>query len=193
MTVDQSSDGASAPRKWVQTIAWTALALALVIAVFIGRQRIGIDDLVPGRNAEGLPAVGEPAPDFTALDADGRRVSLSDFRGQPVWLNFWGAWCPPCRAEMPELIRANAIVKERGAVLVAVSLDEPSHEAFEYAQRAGMDFVVLSDPERAAIQGKYRVRTFPTHIFIDAGGIVREIVLTTMSTGIAINKLDSIT
>jgi peroxiredoxin len=186
MVVDQSSGGA-------QAVAWTALALAVVIVVFIGRERISIDDVLPGRDAAGLPAVGEPAPDFRAVDADGRLVALSDFRGQPVWLNFWGAWCPPCRAEMPELIRANETVEDRGAVLIAVSLDEPSQDAFTYAKRAGMDFVVLSDPEREAIQGNYRVRTFPTHIFIDADGIVREVVLTTMSTGVAISKLDSIT
>lgn len=190
--VDQSSSGEQSLRKWAKTVGWTALALALVIVVFIGRERIGIDDLLPGRDTAGLPAVGEPAPDFAAVDVNGRLVALSDFRGQPVWLNFWGAWCPPCRAEIPELIRVNAIVEERGAVLIAVSLDEPSNDAFEYAARAGMDFVVLSDPERAAIQGKYRVRTFPTHIFIDANGIVREVVLTTMSAGIAISKLDSI-
>jgi peroxiredoxin len=192
MVVDQSSGGAQAPRKWAQAVAWTALALAVVIVVFIGRERISIDDVLPGRDAAGLPAVGEPAPDFRAVDADGRLVALSDFRGQPVWLNFWGAWCPPCRAEMPELIRANETVEDRGAVLIAVSLDEPSQDAFAYAKRAGMDFVVLSDPEREAIQGNYRVRTFPTHIFIDADGIVREVVLTTMSTGVAISKLDSI-
>jgi peroxiredoxin len=193
MVVDQSSGGAQAPRTWSPKVAWTALALAVVVVVFIGRERIAIDDVLPGRDAAGLPAVGEPAPDFRAVDAQGRLVALSDFRGRPVWLNFWGAWCPPCRAEMPELIRANEIVVDRGAVLIAVSLDEPSLEAFAYAERTGLEFVVLSDPTREAIQGKYRVRTFPTHLFIDADGIVREVVLTTMSTGTAISKLDSIT
>lgn len=192
MSVDQSSSGTGSPRNWKNVISWTALAFAALVVVFIARERVGIEDLLPGRDAGGLPAVGEPAPDFAAINSAGELVSLSDFRGRPVWLNFWGAWCPPCRAEIPDLIRANATAAKRGVVLIAVSLEEPSKDAFAYAERVGMDFIVLSDPDRAAIQGKYRVRTFPTHIFIDSEGIVREIVLTTMSTGVAVNKLESI-
>jgi peroxiredoxin len=174
-------------------VSWTALALAILLAAFVVRGRVGLDDLIPGRDRAGLPANGELAPDFAAVNKDGEFISLSDYRGQPVWLNFWGAWCPPCRAEIPDMIRAYDSAEERGVVLIAVSLDEPSDEAFAYSARVGMDFVVLSDPNRAAIEGKYRVRTFPTHIFIDRDGIVRDVVLTTMSTGTALNQLDSIT
>lgn len=168
------------------------MALAILIAAYVVHERVGLDDLIPGRDAAGLPASGEPAPDFAAINADGELIALSDYRGQPVWLNFWGAWCPPCRAEIPDMIRAYDTAQERGVVLIAVSLEEPSDEAFAYAARVGMDFVVLSDPNRAAIEGKYRVRTFPTHIFIDSDGVVREVILTTMSTGTALNKLESI-
>jgi len=193
MAQDQSSDRDDAPRKWVNLVSWTALAFAILIAALVVRERVGLDDLLPGRDAAGLPAPGATAPDIAAVNADGALISLSDFQGQPVWLNFWGAWCPPCRAEIPDMIRAYDAAKERGVVLVAVSLDEPSEEAFDYATKVGMDFIVLSDPNRAAIEGKYRVRTFPTHIFIDRDGVVREVVLTTMSTGTALNKVESIT
>lgn len=150
-------------------------------------------DLRPGgSDTAGLPQIGERAPDFTAVDASGQEVSLSDFAGQPVWLNFWGSWCPPCRAEVPDMLQAWDVIEASDVVLVAVSLEEPSDDAFTYAEDVGMDFVVLSDPERDAIRGKYRVRSFPTHLFIDAEGIVRDISLTPMSAQTAIQKAESI-
>lgn len=169
------------------TLSWVALAVAILIAGFLVRDRLDTSMLRPGGDMTGLPAIGERAPDFAAVNADGELVSLSDFEGQPVWLNFWGAWCPPCRAEIPDMIQAYQQLESEGIILIAVSLEEPSSEAFEYAERAGMNFIVLSDPDRRAVSEKYRVRTFPTHLFIDADGIVRNIVTITMSTQTALN------
>lgn len=168
-------------------LSWVALAIAILIAGYLVRERVDPSMLRPGGDTSGLPAIGQQAPDFQAVNAAGEMVALSDFAGQPIWLNFWGAWCPPCRAEVPDMIQANQRLSQSGVVLIAVSLEEPSRDAFDFAERAGMDFVVLSDPDRQAIRGKYRVRAFPTHIFIDSDGIVREIVTTTMSTQTAIN------
>src|SRR5690606_17121447 len=136
--------------------------------------------------------IGSQAPDFAAVDADGQLVHLSDFAAQPIWLNFWGSWCPPCRAEAPDMIQAWQSIRDDGVALVAVSLEEPSEDAFAYAEQVGMDFVVLSDPDREAIRGKYRVRSFPTHIFIDRDGIVRDISLTPMSAQTAIQKVAAV-
>ncbi len=168
-------------------LSWIALAIAILVAGVIVRDRFEISMLRPGGDLTGLPEIGQPAPDFAAVNASGELVHLSDFRGQPVWLNFWGAWCPPCRAEIPDMIQAWNTLEPSGMALVAVSLEEPSSDAFDYAEKAGMEFTVLSDPDRLAISGKYRVRSFPTHIFIDSDGIVREIVTTTMSTNTALN------
>lgn len=179
-------------RSKASVLSWIALALAILIAGYLVRERIDPSMLRPGGDMTGLPAIGERAPDFSAVNAQGEMVALSDFAGQPVWLNFWGAWCPPCRAEIPDMIQAYDQLEPVGLVLVAVSLEEPSSDAFDYADRTGMDFVVLSDPDRQAIRGKYRVRTFPTHIFIDADGIVREVVTTTMSTQIALNHASTV-
>lgn len=173
-------------------VSWIALAIAILIAGIIVRDRLEPSMLRPGGDTTGLPGIGETAPDFEAIDASGNSVALSDFAGQPVWLNFWGAWCPPCRAEIPDMIQAYDEVQHDGVALIAVSLEEPSHEAFDYAERTGMDFTVLSDPDREAINGKYRVRSFPTHVFIDSTGTVRKVVTTTMSTQTALNHLDDL-
>lgn len=173
-------------------VSWIALALAILVAGYLIRDRLDISDIRPGGDTTGLPEIGEPAPNFTAIDAGGNLISLSEFEGQPVWLNFWGSWCPPCRAEIPDMIQAYDVIQDDNIAIIAVSLEEPSKDAFAYAERTGMDFVVLSDPDKEAISGKYRIRTFPTHIFIDRDGIVRDIVLTPMSTQTAINKAESI-
>ena len=54
--------------------------------------------IVSGRSSQAELKVGEKAPDFSLKASDGKTYSLSDFKGQPVWLTFWGSWCPPCRA-----------------------------------------------------------------------------------------------
>lgn len=189
---EQRDDSQEQHQTPASVVSWIALAIAILVAGYVVRDRFELSMLRPGGDTAGLPQIGQPAPDFAAVNAGGDRIALSDFAGQPVWLNFWGAWCPPCRAEIPDMIQAYDQVREDGVVLLAVSLEEPSHEAFDYAERAGMDFTVLSDPNREAIRGKYRVRSFPTHVFIDADGIVREIVTTTMPTQTALNNIEKV-
>jgi peroxiredoxin len=90
------------------------------------------------------------------------------------------------------MIQAWDAIEDDGVVLIAVSLEEPSSDAFDYAKQVGMEFIVLSDPERDAIRGKYRVRSFPTHLFIDSEGIVRDISLAPMSAQTATQKAEAI-
>lgn len=192
---DNSNSTLSEDRRHPATIvSWIALAIAILVAGYAIREGLAPSDFLPGsEETAGLPAIGEPAPNFSAIDAEGNSVSLSDFRGQPVWLNFWGSWCPPCRAETPDMIAAYEQLRDEGLEIVAVSLEEPSSDAFAYAERSGMEYIVLSDPAREAIDGKYRVRSFPTHIFIDEAGIVRAIMLRPMSTDLAIRTAQKIT
>lgn len=185
-----SDDGRKHP---ATIVSWLALAIAILVAGYAVRTTLEPGDLRPGgSDTGGLPQPGETAPDFSAVDRDGNHVRLSDFAGQPVWLNFWGSWCPPCRAEVPDMIQAWDVVRNDDVVLVAVSLEEPSDDAFDYAEETGMDFIVLSDPERDAIRGKYRVRSFPTHLFIDANGTVKDISLSPMPAQTAIQKARAI-
>ncbi len=170
-------------------VSWIAVALAILIAGYAVRTTFEPEDLRPGGgDTAGLPQIGERAPDFAAVDSEGQLVRLSDFAGQPIWLNFWGSWCPPCRAEAPDMIQAWNSIKGDDVVLISVSLEEPSADAFEYADQVGMEFIVLSDPKRDGIRGKYRVRSFPTHLFIDSDGIVRDISLSPMSAQTAMQK-----
>jgi peroxiredoxin len=168
---------------------WTRIGLSLVVLVAIlgaawaiggkeGFSNIGRG----GMNRTLLPKVGQPAPDFTTYDVSGNVVSLSDFKGKPVWLNFWGSWCPPCRSEMPDAEAAYEQLAPKGLVLLAVSLDEPADAAAAFAARNNATFTILSDPNRANTGQFYPILNFPTHLFIDSSGIIRRVVLSDLST-----------
>src|SRR5215213_1418995 len=150
------------------------LAFAIVAAAWYVGGQAGFDRIGRGgANQDLLPKVGEEAPDFTAVSLAGEVVSLSDFKGQPVWLNFWGSWCPPCRSEMPDVQAAYQQLAPKGIVLLAISLDESPQKAAAFAQKNKATFTILSDPNRDNTGGSYPILNFPTHIFIDSMGIVQ--------------------
>jgi cytochrome c biogenesis protein CcmG/thiol:disulfide interchange protein DsbE len=174
-----------------RTTLFTGLGVAVLIivaAVLIGG-REGWDSIGEGGvNRTLLPKVGSVAPDFVTEDVYGNPVRLSQFRGQPVWLMFWGSWCPPCRAEFPDIQAAYAQLAPRGLRMLGVSLRESPLEAATYAARNGATFLVLSDPDERDTGATYPILNFPTHIFIDRDGIIRAVVLEDMDTQQAIDE-----
>jgi peroxiredoxin len=188
----ESGSTSSKPRR-KQALAGLAVAAAiLAIAWFVaGRQGLG-DVGKGGINTNLLPKVGEQAPDFVAISPEGEVVHLSDFRGQPVWLNFWGSWCPPCRAEMPDIQTAYEELQPQGIRLLAISLGDKPSEALNFAKLNGVTFDILLDPDRTLTSPTYPIYNFPTHIFIDKDGIVRKIVLSEMSADQAVAAAQSV-
>ncbi len=180
-----SSGQATAPahqlsRRNQVIVGAVSLVVILIAATFVGFNS-GWDSIGQGGiNRTLLPKVGEPAPDFTTEDVFGNPVSLSQFKGQPVWLMFWGSWCPPCRAEFPDLQAAYAKLEPKGLRMLGVSLRESSVDAAAYAGRNGATFLVLSDPDETDTGAAYPILNFPTHIFIDRDGIVRSVILEDM-------------
>ena len=159
-------------------LAGSIVAAAWVIGDRQGFAAIGFG----GVNQSLLPKVGSAAPDIATLLSDGRLVKLSDFHGQPVWLNFWGSWCPPCRSEMPDMEAAYQQLAPQGLVMLAISLDEPPQTAFAYATRNGATYLVGTDPARTLTGDAYPIINFPTHILIDREGIIQSIILAELDT-----------
>jgi len=136
------------------------------------------DDSKPTAEVEILVAQEEEpenkpaAPEFTLTDLDGNPVSLSDYAGAPVLVNFWATWCPPCRSELP-LIQAYQDKYEGDFVVLALSGGETAQDVQAFIDAQGYTFVVLLDSEFAVAE-QYGVRGFPTSFFIDADGAIQQ-------------------
>jgi peroxiredoxin len=163
------------------------LAVAIVAAAWFISEQAGFDSIGQGGiNQQLLPKVGDVAPDFETEDVFGNPVRLSQFRGHPIWLMFWGSWCPPCRAEFPEVQRAYEQLEPDGLRLLGVSVRETPLDAASYAAKNGATWLVLSDPDERDTGESYPLYNVPTHMFIDADGIVRSIVISDMSEPLAL-------
>jgi peroxiredoxin len=125
--------------------------------------------------------LGETAPDFTAHTTDGGALVLSSLRGSVVVLDFWGAWCPPCRATLPHLDGLVQTYASRGLIGVVVSTDIKEHTAVDYLAEAGLDrFLSLWEAGGKSgnpIAQLYGVSTsdvgIPRTYVIDRQGVIR--------------------
>jgi len=170
-----------------------AIALAIILGAWFVSGHEGLNDLgKAGMNYSALPAVGSMAPDFAVPDADGNMHTLSEYRGQPVWINFWGSWCPPCRAEMPDTQAAYEVLQPEGVVLLAISRREPVSEAANFAELNHATFPILSDPIETLTGQSYPLANFPTHIFVNRDGTINRIVLSPLSEAQAIEYAQEI-
>lgn len=115
------------------------------------------------------PYPDNAAPDFTLPGLDGEPLTLSQLRGQPVILNFWAGWCPPCRQELPAL---QAAYQAYDIGFVAVNVKEKANTVADFAERMALDFPIALDKDGAVGNGLYEVRGLPTTLFIDAQGVV---------------------
>jgi thiol-disulfide isomerase/thioredoxin len=128
--------------------------------------------LLDDKGAPQLLKPGDAPPNFTLLLPDGRYTTLADLKGRPVLVNFWATWCPPCRAEMPELLQAARDYPD--LALLAVNVAETPDKVSQFAEQFRMDAPVVIDPE-GAISDRYNVRGLPTSIFLDADGKIMEV------------------
>jgi cytochrome c biogenesis protein CcmG/thiol:disulfide interchange protein DsbE len=195
-TTEPPTGFVGSPHPWRSQRARAVVGLLIALVIIAGSWyvggRQGFDQVGRGGiNRVLLPKVGEPAPDLVALAADDQVVTLAQFRGQPVWLNFWGSWCPPCRSEMPEMEAAFERLQPQGLVLLAVSLDESVDDAVSYARLNGATYQVAADPYRKGTAA-YPIANFPTHILIDREGIVRDVVLAELNEAQVVERAAAI-
>ncbi len=155
----------------------TPMRLVLGLAV-LGAIMAGL--VLLDRDAEGeygpldslSPEVGEPAPQFALRDPDGKLVQLSDFAGQPVWINFWATWCGPCRRELPDIQHLAAEFEEDGLVVLTLNQGESAGTATDFWEELGLDLAILLDSSED-VAGQYRLIGLPNNFFIDEDGILQ--------------------
>ncbi len=121
----------------------------------------------------GWPRIGAPSPPFTLNDLNGKPVSLSEYNGQVVLLNFWATWCGPCRVEMPAMESLYQEMKSQGLVILAVSVDAQGTSVTRPFQEAmGLTFPILHDPDYE-VGLAYGARTLPITYLLDRQGVIQ--------------------
>jgi cytochrome c biogenesis protein CcmG/thiol:disulfide interchange protein DsbE len=117
------------------------------------------------------PRIGTTAPDFTVQDAD-HKVTLGEFRGKIVVLNFWATWCAPCVEEMPSLVQLQQRFKDKNVVVIGVSLDDNADAYHRFLKDYRIDFLTVRDPNKKT-SNLYGTFKFPETYIIDRDGTVR--------------------
>jgi peroxiredoxin len=122
------------------------------------------------------PSRQKIAEDFALPTPNGGSFRLSDHRGKAVLVNFWATWCPPCREEMPAMERLYQRHKDRGLMLVAVSIDADPALVPPYLKASKLTFPVALDP-KAEVANTYGVRALPSSFVVDRAGTMTALAL----------------
>jgi len=125
-----------------------------------------------------IPQKGFYAPDLLLQNLSGQEISLRDFQGQAIILNFWATWCPPCKAEMPDLQKVYLQFQGRGLVVIGINRTDQENysEVPDFIQANEITFPVLLDPT-GEIAKKYNVSALPTTFFIQPDGIINKVII----------------
>jgi peroxiredoxin len=141
--------------------------LKKILAVFF------ITMIFPALAVAGM--AGKAAPNFTLSSLDGKVLSLDKLKGTVVFLDFWASWCPPCKKEMPEIVRLAKMFNASDLSVVAVSVDKKKEHASGFMSTvpgAAGALTVLHDPE-ASVVAAYMAQAMPTSFIIDRSGVIR--------------------
>lgn len=152
-----------------------------IILLVLGGAWIWSSRIPASESTNGLipaPRTGFLAPDFSVVDQAGSEVRLSDFRGTPVILNIWASWCTPCRAEMPALESTYLSTNKEDLIFLLVNSTQQDSQsaAIAFAQELHLTIPLFFDVNDEATKA-YQVRALPSTFFIDANGIIQEVVI----------------
>ncbi len=120
--------------------------------------------------------IEKKAPDFTVKDINGNTIRLSEERGKVVLLTFWATWCRVCIAEMDTLERIYRRFKDKGFVIIAVSIDRYEESVKEFMKEKKITFPVAVDPEKNIYFDKYGGFGVPMSFLIDKKGYIRDTI-----------------
>ncbi|MBW3606179.1 MAG: TlpA family protein disulfide reductase [Actinobacteria bacterium] len=165
-------------RRW---IALAVIAVSLVLAVTFGVRSLGsASDTSAASTAAAAPASEAatdgpqaaeraPAPDVTFTTADGTTASLDDYEGQPLVLNFWASWCPPCVAEMGDVLRPVHEAHSDEVAFLGMNLRDEPAAAQQIVDSTGVSYDLALDPDGEVFSAFGGVG-MPTTVFIDEDG-----------------------
>jgi cytochrome c biogenesis protein CcmG/thiol:disulfide interchange protein DsbE len=151
----------------------TVLTIAALVGIVVAALVVVLATREPaGERANRSALIGKVAPAAAGTTIDGQQVSIDDFRGRWVVLNFFGSWCEPCLHEHPQLMAFDRAHRAEGdAVLLAVTFDDTLDDAREFFAEHGGDWPVINDPENS-IGVAYGIAKVPESWLIAPNGIV---------------------
>ena len=145
-----------------------SLLLCLVLVACKGKK---------GEEGKNPPEKGEIAADVTLHGIDGKAVTLSQFKGKVVMLNFWATWCPPCREEMPSMEALYQKLKgDPDFIILAVSIDNEAETVRDFMKKNNYTLPVFHDPNQEA-GAVYGITGVPETFLIDKKGMIAEEVI----------------
>lgn len=133
--------------------------------------------------------VGNIAPDFELTTLNGDTVKLSDYRGQRVMVNFWATWCPPCRAEMPDMEKFH---QNKDITILAINLTETEStrsDVTEFIEKFELTFPVLMD-ETVKVANQYQIQPIPSSFMIDSNGTIQYKALGAMNYELMVQEFE---
>ena len=164
-------------KNWLK---WGGISVIAIVVL------VGLISLVPdpadspdAATATGTAAVGAPAPTVDMVAFNGDPVTLSQFNGTPIVLNFWATWCPFCVAEMPDFEKVNQTADGQ-VQFIGVNLQDDAGSADDLVGETGVTYLLTRDPQ-GVVYNAFGGLAMPTTVFIGADGIVDEIVTGALS------------
>lgn len=150
----------------MKKIFWLLALVTLVSLPACSRKDSGSSSKAAGA------VVQKPAPDITVTALNGSSLKLSDLKGKVVLLNFWATWCPPCREEIPSMMKLNTAMAGKPYQMVAVSVDEGGKPAIEEYFRTSSNLLpAYTDPDGKAAK-VYGITGVPETYVIDKNGVI---------------------
>lgn len=110
-----------------------------------------------------------PTPDFTLVNPEGKKISLKDFRGKTLFLNFWATWCEPCREEMPAIEKLYQEYKDKNFIVLAINVKDRKQEALAFVKELKLTYPIAFDPN-AEVASLYGAWGLPTTYLIGPNG-----------------------
>jgi len=152
----------------------TLLILGLCLVTACSKEKSeGKKDGAPSK-AVTAAAEGSMAPDFSIKDLQGKEVKLSELKGKVVLVNFWATWCPPCKEEIPSMVKLNKAMEGKPFQMLAISIDEGGKADVEsYFKSSGNTLPAYLDSD-GAISKVYGVTGVPETFVVDKSGKVQK-------------------
>ncbi|MBO8176654.1 thiol-disulfide oxidoreductase ResA [Aeribacillus pallidus] len=168
-------------RLMIRTIILALLAAVVIYTLYANMSK----------EDQAIVEKGDQAPDFVLQDLEGNSYQLSDFKGQGVFLNFWGTWCKPCEKEMPYMNNQYKKYKDLGVEILAINVGESAFTINKFVEKHQLEFPILVDKDKKVLD-RYGVIPLPTTFLIDKNGKVVEVITGTMSEQDVIRYMETI-